>query len=693
MGFRPSPYNACRSFLWAEEIIRGNPRDVSLPFQYDRIELNMPGEVDYCPDKPWLMKTRADGKIASDVVTYIDDLRTIGSSEELCQEVTRRVASVVNYLGMQDAPRKRRPASKTPGAWAGSVVSVHEDGVYVSVSQERWDKTRRILLDLEEGLERELPQFSHKQLLSDRGFLIYVARTYPTMAPYLKGLHLTIEHWRDNRDEQGWPVDRITRKKRRRTDEEILEDFEEQLGAAPAFADLREAADESPPQQVSPVPRLHSDVRCLLELFEEETPAVRCVRGGSYAAVVYGCGDASGSGFGSAFVTGVDNNEFDKFDDEISYRIGVWGSDSDDVTSNFRELRNVVESIEDQVEKGKLKNAELFMFTDNSTAESAFYRGTSSNKDLFELVLRLKKLEMTAGLKIHLIHIAGRRMIADGVDGLSRGCLTEGVMAGVPFLDFFPLNETAFDRSPWLLEDFSRMIPFEGLTLLEPKDWFEKGHDIHGWHMNKKDFWYPILKAGTYIWQPAPAVAKYAVEELRKARLKRQDSCHIFVCPRIFTTKWRKQLYKVADLVFEISCGALPSWDVSQCEPLVVGIVFPFLIHRPWQLRNTPKLLAVVRKLRTMWKESPSDAGNFLCKFCKYTRALGTLSKGVVWELLQTSHPGLFSGIRATRRRRFRLDEERRRQKIPGWPERRQLNHALPVRPLRVQEHTKEKSS
>jgi hypothetical protein len=94
----------------------------------------------------------------------------------------------VNYFGMQDAPRKQWPASKTPSAWAGSIVLLHEDGVYVSVSQERWDKTRRILLDLEEGLEKELPQFSHKQLLSDRGFLIYMARTYPTMAPYLKGL-------------------------------------------------------------------------------------------------------------------------------------------------------------------------------------------------------------------------------------------------------------------------------------------------------------------------------------------------------------------------------------------------------------------------------------------------------------------------------------------------------------------------
>jgi hypothetical protein len=94
------------------------------------------------------------------------------------------------------------------------------------------------------------------------------------------------------------------------------------------------------------------------------------------------------------------------------------------------------------------------MFTDNYTAEAAFYRSSSSNKDRFKLVLHLKKLEMTAGLKINLIHIAGWHMIADDVDGLSRGCLTEGVMAGVPFLDFFPLNETAFDRSPRLLEDF-----------------------------------------------------------------------------------------------------------------------------------------------------------------------------------------------------------------------------------------------
>ena len=65
---------------------------------------------------------------------------------------------------------------------------------------------------------------------------------------------------------------------------------------------------------------------------------------------------------------------------------------------------------------------------------------------------------------------------------------------------------------------------------------------------------------------------------------------------------WRKQLHKVADFVFDLPCGALPKWDVSHHEPLVVGIVSPFIPYRPWQLQNTPKLSALARKLRAVWK-------------------------------------------------------------------------------------------
>jgi hypothetical protein len=36
------------------------------------------------------------------------------------------------------------------------------------------------------------------------GFMIYVAHTYPSTKPYLKGFHLTLHGWRPGRDDSGW---------------------------------------------------------------------------------------------------------------------------------------------------------------------------------------------------------------------------------------------------------------------------------------------------------------------------------------------------------------------------------------------------------------------------------------------------------------------------------------------------------
>jgi hypothetical protein len=56
------------------------------------------------------------------------------------------------------------------------------------------------------ALRENDPKLSHKELLVDQGFLVYVARTYPAMVPYLKGFHLTIETWRGGRDSKGWKL-------------------------------------------------------------------------------------------------------------------------------------------------------------------------------------------------------------------------------------------------------------------------------------------------------------------------------------------------------------------------------------------------------------------------------------------------------------------------------------------------------
>ena len=78
-----------------------------------------------------------------------------------------------------------------------------------------------------------------------------------------------------------------------------------------------------------------------------------------------------------------------------------------------------MEFLEGKAATGMLDGAEVFMFTDNSTTEAAFWKGTSHSKKLCELVLRLKELEMAHGMILHVIHVSGKRMIKSGIDGLS----------------------------------------------------------------------------------------------------------------------------------------------------------------------------------------------------------------------------------------------------------------------------------
>lgn len=68
-----------------------------------------------------------------------------------------------------------------------------------------------------------------------------------------------------------------------------------------------------------------------------------------------------------------------------------------------------------------LKNCELFLYTDNSVLDCAYYRSLSSLRLLFHLILWLRKIQMTDDLIIDVIYISGKRTIEYGVDILSRG--------------------------------------------------------------------------------------------------------------------------------------------------------------------------------------------------------------------------------------------------------------------------------
>ncbi len=189
-------------------------------------------------------------------------------------------------------------------------------------------------------------------------------------------------------------------------------------------------------------PRFREDLEAILFLAESKQPYMRRVRGRRTVTAYYGFGDASGAGFGASV----------ERPGGLHGRVGIWGRDAEGESSNYRELRNLVETVEEEAAQGHLEDGELWLFTDNSTAESCFFRGGSSSKLLHELILRLRSAELKYGFVLHLVHIAGTRMIAQGTDGLSRGLFSEGVATGKDMLLFVDLAVPAIERHPAIMD-------------------------------------------------------------------------------------------------------------------------------------------------------------------------------------------------------------------------------------------------
>lgn len=278
----------------------------------------------------------------------------------------------------------------------------------------------------------------------------------------------------------------------------------------------------------------------------------------------------------------------------------------------FPHFDHLVSSVESDASSGLLEGVEMFMFTDNAVAESAFFKGTSINKQLHALVLRLRRIELDYSLKLHIIHISGKRMMAQGTDGLSRGDPFDGVMQGVSFLDFVPIHLSALDRSHHIIPWCMKWIPSTvSLLPLTPLDWFVKGHGIVGGAKNTDGIWSPTfldLHATFCLWCPPPSAADVAIEQLSFSRHKRPELTHIFVCPRLMTYLWRKRLFKFADFTFSLPAGHNPMvWPESMFEPLTIGVLLPFLPSPPWVRRNSPPLLALEGELRSVWQTPQRD--------------------------------------------------------------------------------------
>ena len=131
-----------------------------------------------------------------------------------------------------------------------------------------------------------------------------------------------------------------------------------------------------------------------------------------------------------------------------------------------------------------------------------------------------------------LFWVAGTRMIDQGTDGLSRGGLLNGAMAGDSMLRFVPLNRGVEEREGGLVRFF-----------------INSSCGIVKWTHLNSDGWYgQAFQVVNYIWTPPPAAALAALEQMCEVKHIRPEGAHICVCPALMTYEWRKRLRRVADV-------------------------------------------------------------------------------------------------------------------------------------------------
>ena len=121
------------------------------------------------------------------------------------------------------------------------------------------------------------------------GFLVHLDTAYPSTMPFMRGLYLTTNSWRPKRYRDGWKLSKqsygslinVGRRQGR-------------LGYSSGSSE-----EDIAPKMVKLVEIFLKHLSALAELFKEDKPDLRLIRGAAILEVVYIFGYASGSGFGS----------------------------------------------------------------------------------------------------------------------------------------------------------------------------------------------------------------------------------------------------------------------------------------------------------------------------------------------------------------------------------------------------------
>jgi hypothetical protein len=183
------------------------------------------------------------------------------------------------------------------------------------------------------------------------------------------------------------------------------------------------------------------------------------------------------------------------------------------------------------------------------------------------------------------------------------------------------------------------------------------------WNVLTKESWFEEgFEDGNHTWAAPPVITDAVMDNLCESVLVRPWNSHIFVCPALMTSKWRKQLRKVANFVVTIPVGSV-LWNDLLHEPLVFALICLLLNYSPWQVRNIRGWAELSTALPKLWSPNWCAEGGRLRDFwCAEVPDDPDLLWGMTCKVLRTEAGGSIPGAEGEGFGRFNFRSNRSRR-------------------------------
>ena len=142
------------------------------------------------------------------------------------------------------------------------------------------------------------------------------------------------------------------------------------------------------------------------------------------------------------------------------------------------------------------------------------------------------------------------------------------------------------------------------------------------------------MEQGNFLWTPPPAAADVAAEQMARAVHKHPYSFHMFVLPRLMTSRWRHRVAKTSDFYVTLNAG-FKHWGKYRHDPLLIYFCFPLSRHQPWKLKGCRLLAQTDRELREVQQTHEGRVRCILRKLLIRTRRLESMQEDMVRPLLR----------------------------------------------------------